>query len=901
MASSVTFIPLVWDCRDVDHFCNVIASGKSTNGKFSVCARFVFTPYFFTTVPSDSDIDDLLREEIVGPAKMKRSEILDAQFVERRNLVGGAAVKVARFVLKSLAGMRSLQRILLSSGYELFEADVNPLLRFFHVREISPSAPLSLQGTLERQRRVSRCDIEMTRCECQPAVASQVSTICIASFDIEVFSSTGDFPVAENPADRMFMISVYFSDQQDAVCIADSTFAGIVEVAGNKLQICEDEAAMLQAFARIIHDRKVDVLTGYNVWGFDMPFMLTRAGLHRDKCPDFFALLSRFVDSPVNAIPLTIACGTPMEATPWRTGGVLQIDMLYYLRKFHPGLRSGYKLDDVCKTFLGSDSGKTGLSIADMNAAYSERNVDQLSKVVEYCVQDARLVLELIERLNVVQSMQELANVTSVPLDFVIKRGQQIKVFSLLLKQARLMGYLCPSTAPTKKASKDPGYAGAYVLDPQVGTYWNPVVCVDFASLYPSIIMAHNLCYTTIDSLPETRQVAPPAVLPTLLRTIYDSRIELKERLKNDKNLSENEKVVINARQQALKIVMNSVYGFCGCSDGFIPCIRIAAEITRVGRTMITEARDGALRFFEQGSIEVVYGDTDSLMIHSAKDSDPQRFLERVHEFVAAINHTLPNPVKLCVDKAYCPFLLFSKKRYIGLPHGSDEIEYKGVQVVRRETCDFVREIYTTIMQKILREKDTEGALLAFEDAARRLLRGEVDRSKLVLSKTIRDSVRSMRMDRDGICTSCGTAGCVQSSTNANGKRMLQCGSCGAVRVPTYQHPDGLQHVQVAMDSLASARPGDTVRYYHAAPAVGAKRKRTVAENVDAVPDFEYYYDHHLHNPIKEIFKVLQCDLYNQVVRRLEAEKQRGDRQQTTITQFAQSLLHQELRQASHK
>lgn len=115
-----------------------------------------------------------------------------------------------------------------------------------------------------------------------------------------------------------------------------------------------------------------------------------------------------------------------------------------------------------------------------------------LADIIEYCNVDARLVHDLCVKLSAVQCIQQLSNVTYVPPSFVLERGQQIKVFSLVVRKARDMGYLCPSSAvPVTKAE---GYEGAHVLPPVVGFYADPVVCVDFASLYPSIIIAHNLC-----------------------------------------------------------------------------------------------------------------------------------------------------------------------------------------------------------------------------------------------------------------------------------------------------------------------------------------------------------------------------------------------------------------------
>lgn len=90
-----------------------------------------------------------------------------------------------------------------------------------------------------------------------------------------------------------------------------------------------------------------------------------------------------------------------------------------------------------------------------------------------------------------------MARVTGVPLNFLLNRGQQIKVVSQLLRKAKEKGFVLP-TMRSKGNSDDKGFEGAYVLDPAVGFYKEPIATLDFASLYPSIMMAHNLCYTTL-------------------------------------------------------------------------------------------------------------------------------------------------------------------------------------------------------------------------------------------------------------------------------------------------------------------------------------------------------------------------------------------------------------------
>lgn len=154
-------------------------------------------------------------------------------------------------------------------------------------------------------------------------------------------------------------------------------------------------------------------------------------------------------------------------------------------------------------------------------------------------------------------------------------------------------------------------YEGATVLEPKAGYYSTPVATLDFASLYPSIMMAHNLCYTTLlprsahGAFPTTgpspaavespsgeRFVAPrlrPGVLPEILRELLAAR----KRARREMAAAEDPfvRAVLNGRQLALKVSANSVYGFTGATVGALPCLEISSSVTSFGRTMIEATR----------------------------------------------------------------------------------------------------------------------------------------------------------------------------------------------------------------------------------------------------------------------------------------------------------------------
>ena len=109
--------------------------------------------------------------------------------------------------------------------------------------------------------------------------------------------------------------------------------------------------------------------------------------------------------------------------------------------------------------------------------------------------QDAYLPQRLLDKLMSFVNYTEMARVTGVPFNYLLSRGQQIKVISQLFRSAADEGYIVPAM---KSEGTDEQYEGATVIEPSRGFYDVPIATLDFASLYPSIMMAHNLCYTTL-------------------------------------------------------------------------------------------------------------------------------------------------------------------------------------------------------------------------------------------------------------------------------------------------------------------------------------------------------------------------------------------------------------------
>jgi len=328
-----------------------------------------------------------------------------------------------------------------------------------------------------------------------------------------------------------------------------------------------------------------------------------------------------------------------------------------------------------------------------------------------------------------------MSRVTGVPFNFLLSRGQQVKFISQLFRKTREQHLVIPNLP---NAGGDDGqYEGATVIEPTRGYYDCPIATLDFASLYPSIIQAHNLCYTTmlkkeaIDKLKlikdEDYIITPngdmfctvkqrKGLLSQILEELLTARKQAKRELATETDPFK--KAVLNGRQLALKISANSVYGLTGASNGKVPCLAIASSTTAYGRQMIerTKGEVEAKYTIANGythDAQVIYGDTDSVMVKFGT-TDLREAMKLGEEAAAFVSSKFVKPIKLEFEKVYFPYLLINKKRYAGLyytnPDKYDKMDTKGIETVRRDNCRLVQNVIETVLRMILIDRDVQGA-----------------------------------------------------------------------------------------------------------------------------------------------------------------------------------------------
>ena len=768
----VVFQALAWEARDSEegdeHLISIF--GKTEDGK-SVCVTTSFDPYFFVKLPAGTSqqqvqlLYDKLSKHATSYSLTEQKDVWGFQNNEKFAFM--------RLNFKTLADRRKANSLFMYNNdfkkYHVYESNIDPVLRLMHRTGIQSSGWLE-SGTNCIRSYLARTDIDLFCNDWQtltPVEKNETAPFVVASIDIEANSSTGKFPNALVPGDSCFQIAIslctFGSDvPYDKTCLCYKTTDPNLE--GANIVSFKTEKEMLHAFQKYLHEKSVDIITGWNIFGFDMEYIYQRAQLV--GCDPEFYELGRLKEHECKMVYKKLSSSAlgdnDLKLLPMP--GRFIFDLFHEVKKGYK--LDSYKLDNVSKLYLGDQ--KIDMPAKEMFARFLEEDPVKLREVAEYCIKDTLLPHRLVKRLCTLLNLLEMAKATWVPLNYLVERGQQIKVFSQLTKKAREMGFMVPTIK--YGAIPEEQYEGATVLDAQKGAYYTPITALDFEGLYPSIIMAHNLCYSTW-VMDEKKYGNVPGVtyevfevggkkykfaqdVPSLLPSILLELKQFRKQAKKDMATSTGAmKEMFNGKQLAYKISMNSVYGFTGAGKGMLPCVPIASTVTSKGRSMIEETKNYVEKNFPGAKVR--YGDTDSVMVEF--DVGGRTGVEAIEyswelgeKAAEECTALFKKPNNLELEKVYWPYFLYSKKRYAaklwtkgkdGNMH-MDYIDIKGLQVVRRDNTPHLREVCKELLDVVLDSSDTEPPKQLARERAIELLSGDIPNEKLVLSQSLSDTYK---------------------------------------------------------------------------------------------------------------------------------------------------------------
>ncbi|HEV2167251.1 MAG TPA: DNA polymerase domain-containing protein, partial [Thermoplasmata archaeon] len=329
-----------------------------------------------------------------------------------------------------------------------------------------------------------------------------------------------------------------------------------------------DEPTMLRAFAEAVRREDADVVTGYNIGGYDIPLVLERAK-----------------EFGVEELPFGRDNGPFREAGErlWRLSGRVVADAWWSVRRdLRPKQES---LQFVSRTFLGDQ--KLDVDRRNIEAEWAK----DPDRVVEYCEHDADLALRILEKLRTVDRAADLATVAHLPLEEGLNGRTSQFIDAMLIPRADRLNLGVPMNHHLRRENP---IEGGYVHTIKPGIYrW--VVVLDFKSMYPSIIIQKNLCFTTLSD--EGTTVSPsgarflssevrPGVIPAILKELLADRDRL--RRQRASATTDAERLYFDGLQNAVKVLMNSFYGVLASSFYRFTNKDIGAAITAFAREQIT-------------------------------------------------------------------------------------------------------------------------------------------------------------------------------------------------------------------------------------------------------------------------------------------------------------------------
>ncbi|UVZ34365.1 DNA polymerase [Elephant endotheliotropic herpesvirus 3B] len=694
------------------------------------------------------------------------------------------------FVGKEVA--RSLREL----DYQVFESTVEPNTRLIVDNRFSSFGWYRIRSPyLRHTKKDSNCALELDctvgELEYLPDRVDWPNYKCL-SFDIECLSGASDdaFPDAANPDDLIIQISCVCFDIDETVETRHLFTLGPCDpIPGTHIYECASEYELILGFLTFLRAYGPNFLTGYNINSFDIPYIVGRCRFYNLQCGVFTKLrrgrfsyfkgTESFMNRSTNKVTVS---------------GVVVVDM--YKVCMDKVSAPNHKLDTVVDVLLGER--KQDVSYKQIPVLF-RRDDGGRGVVGAYCVHDSVLVRGIFCKLLYHYEVSAIARLSGISMNRVIFDGQQIRIFTSMLAAARRDNLIIP----TPNDSTEDTYQGATVLEPKTSFYNTPVAVLDFASLYPSIIQAYNLCYSTLvldeESLagvPEDDVISVSAntgrvhrfvkarvrrsILAQLLTSWLAERKAVREKLKSCSDPLM--KILLDKQQLALKLTCNAVYGFTGTSKGMFPCLAVAESVTAQGRQLLSTTRNYICDTFndwdalasvspalggcrvdpDKFQVDVVYGDTDSVFVAVFGLPDTDVLYTALPDIASHITRTLfPPPIKLEVDKVFIKLLLLCKKRYVGVLYGENKLSMKGIDLVRRNVCEFVKSTTLSVInsmfsddciadsvQTLSRMTENEvkqkgipsgffNLVALITDARERLYENRVDMKDLLLSATL--------------------------------------------------------------------------------------------------------------------------------------------------------------------
>jgi DNA polymerase zeta len=656
---------------------------------------------------------------------------------------------------------------------------------------------------------------------------------------------------------------------------SEGTQAGIVILSGDismaenlsrqatvEVQEESSELDLIIRMVQIVRAHDPDILTGYEVHGGSWGYVIERARLKYDYnlCHEF----SRMKAQSHGRFGKDSDKWGFNNTSTIRVTGRHTINIWRAMRSELNLLQ--YTLENVVFHLLHRRI--PHFAWADLTRWYTNGKPRDLAKVINYYISRVQLDLEILEKSELIARTSEQARLLGVDFFSVFSRGSQFKVESLMFRIAKPENLILVSPSRKQVGGQNALECLPLVMEPQSAFYNSPLLVLDFQSLYPSVMIAYNYCYSTflgrivnwrgtnkmgftefrrqerllellkdhINIAPNGMMYARPEIRKSLLAKRLGEILETRVMVKSGMKVEKDDKALqrlLNNRQLALKLIANVTYGYTSASfSGRMPCSEIADSIVQTGRETLEKAI-ALIHSVKRWGAEVVYGDTDSLFIYLKGRTKDEAF-DIGEEIAKTVTNMNPRPIKLKFEKVYLPCVLLAKKRYVGFKYEhrnqvEPDFDAKGIETVRRDGTPAEQKIEEKALQILFRTADLSQVKAYFQGQCEKIMKGSVSVQDFCFAREVKLGTYSDK-------------GPPPPGALISTKRMLE-------------------------DARAEPQYGERVPYVVITGAPGARLiDRCVApeellENDHSELDSEYYISKNLIPPLERIFNLVGANV----------------------------------------
>jgi DNA polymerase elongation subunit (family B) len=751
MGVKIQFFPTDLHYKEVDGRPVIHLYGPTSDGTQICVTDANFEPYFYAVVKDSGMKLESVRIEKNGKVyKVTRTELVSKRFL-------GKDVTATKIYVNLPLGVPVIREELGKSESigQMFEYDIQFVRRYLIDKNLTPFTLVEVDA----EKVAARSKVPVF----QASSVSQFSDDTLVrpkvlALDIETYNPLGKYVDTEkNP---IIMLGFYGKDFQRVYTWKQyATTLPYVE-------FVKSEADLIEKFKEVVEAYKPDILVGYFSDSFDLPYIDARARKYKIR-----------LDLGLDYTEMRIkrSRGLVLTRTSASMAGIIHLDLIDIIRKI---LGRGmdveyYRLDAVASELLGEK--KMKIDLGSLAEAWDKGQ--RLDEFCSYNLHDARLAHMLCEK--VLPHLLEMTKIVGLSVVDVSKMGFSQLVEWYLLKQAPNFNELAPNRPDhdVARQRRMNTFKGAFVYEPKPGLYTD-IVLFDFRSLYPTIISSHNISPETLncDCCWDEGKFVPreqsdeserwfcskrKGFIPTILEDLITRRMRIKEIMKERGNHA-----LLHARQETLKLLANSFYGYLGFFAARWYSIECAKSVTAYGRFYIQKVIDSA----KQDGFSVLYSDTDSIFVLLEKHSR-----EDTTKFAEKLNMQLPALMELEYEGFYPAGLFVSikagemgaKKKYALLDENG-EVKIKGFETVRRNWSFIAKDVQKDVIGSILRNKDSGEALTYVKEVIRQLRQNLVPLDKVIIYTQLQKVVEeynsvgphvraAMRMKNRGIAVGPGS------------------------------------------------------------------------------------------------------------------------------------------------